>query len=159
VKLGQVEEAARDEERGDHRRPSRQVGEPVERAETRVDDVEPLALEGVGGGIDVGGDKPAVEVGVRREGVGGFDPGGGEVEADDRRAAARPGERVEAEVALEVDKALARDVADLLDRERVQRAPSGPEALDVVEAAGGMDRDALVPPGAICRQAGIQGQP
>jgi hypothetical protein len=62
-------------------------------------------------------------------------------------------------VALEVDKALARDVAHLLDLERVERAPPGPEALDVVEAAGGMNRDALVPPGTVCRQARVQGQP
>jgi hypothetical protein len=159
VKLGQVEKPATDEERGDHGRPPPQVREPVERAEAGVDDVEPLAVEGIRGGVDVGGDKPGVEAGLRSERVGGFDAGSGEVEADDRRAAARPGERVEAEVALEVDEALARDVPRLLDLERVERAPPGPEALDVVEAAGSVNRDALVPPGPVCRQAGVQGQP
>lgn len=99
-----------------------------------------------------------METGFRRERVGGFDAGRGEVEADDRCAAACPGKRVEAEVALEVGEALAGDIADLLDLKRAERARPGPEALDVVEVAGGMDPDPLVPPGAVCRQARVQRQ-
>jgi hypothetical protein len=60
-------------------------------------------------------------------------------------------------VALQVQQALARDVADLLDLERAQGVGAAAEGLDVVEAAADVDRDALVPEAPVVIQARVQG--
>src|SRR5262249_28295942 len=64
-----------------------------------------------------------------------------------RRAEARPGERIEPEVALHVEKPLAGDVADLRALPRldahVRRIVA--EALDVVERAGRVDGGPGIP--------------
>ncbi|HLM30651.1 MAG TPA: hypothetical protein VK326_03215 [Solirubrobacterales bacterium] len=52
-------------------------------------------------------------------------------------------------MALKMGEALGGNVADLLDLEWPQRRAPGPEALDVVEVARDVDRDALVPPRAV----------
>jgi len=59
-------------------------------------------------------------------------------------------------MALQVDEPLAVDPADLLELERAQVGAARLEALDVVEIACGMDRDALVPELAIELGLGVQ---
>ena len=83
------------------------------------------------------------------EAAGGGDRGGREVEAGDARAAARPVERGEAEVALEVDQVEALDGPHLLQLEVVEPGGAGPEAVHVVERAADVDRDPLVPERAV----------
>jgi hypothetical protein len=48
-------------------------------------------------------------------------------------------------MALRVRERAAVDVAQLLELERAQRRRAGEEALDVVQVAADVDRDALVP--------------
>jgi hypothetical protein len=96
--------------------------------------------------LEAGGDP-----GGRRGGAGGSDGGRREVEAGHRCALAGPRERVEPEVALEVDEPSTGHVAELVDLEVPQRGRGGveEEPIEVVEVAGGMDRDPLLPPGAV----------
>jgi hypothetical protein len=62
---------------------------------------------------------------------------------------AGPGQRVESEVALEMDEAAARHVANFLEFKGTQGVAAAPEALDVVEVPPYMQCDAFIPPGAI----------
>ena len=115
VDLGDVEAAAGPDEVGDDLGPAPDVGHPAEHAARGVDEVE-VAREGVrqrrtgptGRSVAVGeadlGGGPGREV----------DRGLAEVGAGDARPEPRPRERVDPEVALEVEDVEARDVADLL---------------------------------------------
>ena len=61
------------------------------------------------------------------------------------RAAPRPGQRVLADVALQVHERPAFDVAELVDLERQVRRAAANEALQVVELAVDVDGHAFVP--------------
>ena len=69
----------------------------------------------------------------------------GEVEARNVRSPARPRQRVEAEVTLEMQEVATGDVTDLVELDGPQRALSGAEAVDVVELRCDVQWCALVP--------------
>ncbi len=48
-------------------------------------------------------------------------------------------------MALQMQHMQARDVAQFRDRDRGKRAPSGPEAVDIIESGLQVDFDGLVP--------------
>lgn len=60
-----------------------------------------------------------------------------------------PGKGVLAEVALEMEKGPAGDLADLRDLEVTQHIPDPPESVLIVIIARGVEGDALVPPRAM----------
>ena len=96
-----------------------------------------------------------VEAGARGQLAGGEDRRLAEVDADDAGAEARPAEGVHAEVALEVDEVEAGDVAGLLDLVPTKWRATCQKAVDAVEVGGDVDRDALVPPGAVELEPGV----
>src|SRR6185369_967641 len=98
VDLGDVETAARPDEVGDDLGPAPDVGDTAEHAARGVDEVEVVREADLGGG-------------PRRE----IDCGLAEVGAGDARPEARPRQRVNPEVALEVEQLQPADVADLLE--------------------------------------------
>ena len=145
VELGQVEAAGGSDELGHHARPALDVGQPVERTEARVDDLEAAAAERFGGVVDVRLDELGVQRAARREVAGGLDRGAGEVEPGDAGAQARPREGVLAEVALRMHEGATLHVRQLHQLERPQGGAAGDERLHVVQLARDMDRHALVP--------------
>src|ERR687893_2926309 len=149
VELRQVQEAAGADEAGRHLGPPGYVRQPVEGAEARVHDVEGPAPEGLPGLVDVRADELGLDPDLGGEPSRRFDGGGREVEARDAGAVAGPTQRVLAEVALQVEELLARDVAHLLELEGAEVLLAGLEARDVVELAADVDRDALVPAGPV----------
>ena len=70
-----------------------------------------------------------------------------EVDAGDRRAEARPRERVQPEVALQVEEGLTLDAADLLAFviHQADRLAAVPEGIDVVELRPDVDLGPRVP--------------
>src|SRR6185503_13155011 len=74
---------------------------------------------------------------------------GREVCAGDDRALPGPGQRVEAEVALEVKQRLPDHRADLVDLVRAELRAPGLELLDRVELRTRVDLSPLVPQGAV----------
>ena len=152
VELGDVEGAAGLQEVVDDLGPALEVAEPDERAPGGEDDVEgagqlvrqarDVALHegGAPGEADLGGER------ARRP-----DALAGEVDAGDDGAAARPAERVEAEVALQVQqrRALADQRAQLAQLDRAERGAARLEAGDVVQLRVHVQPDGLVPAGEV----------
>jgi hypothetical protein len=104
---------------GDHLGPAGQVGQPVERPEGGEHHVE-VAFQ-VGRELGHVGDHEAgVEAGLGGQEPGLLDRPLGEVDPGDPGPPPGPRERVQPEVALQVEQVLAGDVADLLDQQRVQ---------------------------------------
>lgn len=149
VELGQVEEAARADQRGDHTGPAPQIGEPVDGAEAGVDDVEGPPAERAQRVVHVGVRELGGDAGIGRQPTGGLDGGSREVEPGHPGPATGPSEGVGTDVALQVDEVEPVDRAHLLDLERPQRVGAVADPVEVVEAAGGVDRHPLVPPGAV----------
>lgn len=58
---------------------------------------------------------------------------------------------------LQVQKALAGHVADLLELERAQGVGAAAEGFHIIEVAADVDRDALVPEAPIVIEARVQG--
>ena len=69
----------------------------------------------------------------------------GEVDAGDGGAHPRPGERVEAEVTLEVEESLAGDVSDFRELDGEEAAPARTEGRHVIEGGGYVEGHDLVP--------------
>ena len=76
---------------------------------------------------------------------GGVDRRRREVQTGDLGALPRPGQRVEPEVALEVDEGATGDVGEFLALERTESGSAREECRDVVEVARDVDGDPLVP--------------
>jgi hypothetical protein len=149
VGLGDVEEAARPHEVGDHLGPAGHVGQPVEHSEGGEHHVE-VALQPVREVDHVGDDEAGLQAGLGGQEPRLLDGPFREVGAGDPGSPPDPGECVQPEVALQVEQVLAGDVADLLDqqREQVVAAPGLP-AVDVVERRADVDGRPLVPEGAV----------
>ncbi len=145
VELDEVQAPAGREQRRHDVRPAVDVLEPVQRADAGVDDVEPAPAERLVGAHDVAHHPVRLEARARGQLGRRLHRGRGEVQSGDLRAQARPRQRVEAEVALQVHERQTVHVAELLWLERPQRRGTGQEAVDVVEVAPRVDRDALVP--------------
>ena len=113
------------------------------------DDVE-LALEVVRELDHVRDHKGRVQAGLGGQEPGLLDAALGDVDPGHPGPAPGPGERVQPEMALQVEQVLAGDIADLVDQERVQvDAAARLPALDVVELRADVDRRPLVPEGAV----------
>ena len=93
--------------------------------------------------------KRAVGADLVIQGAGEVYGGVGDVDASGLRAESRPRHGVHPEMALEVEKRLARDVADLAAFDVGEGYPALLEALDIVELGGGVDGGALVPVGTV----------
>ena len=144
--LEDVERPTRLDERAGGRRPPVDVGQPAQRPDPRVDDVVGAPRQGRDRVVHVGAD----ELGVDALGVGERARAASTADSEKSspvtaRAAPRPRQGVEAEVALEVQQLASGDVTDLLDLDRPQCAPAGTEAVDVVELRRNVQRGALVP--------------
>jgi hypothetical protein len=148
--LVDVEDPAGTHEPRDRPRPRAEIGQPPERPSPRVHDVEGLAGERPGQVVDVGDDEPCAigEPRLDRELARERDRGFAEIDARDLGGAeARPRQRVEPEVALQMQERLPRDIADLgpLPGRDPHVVGGIPETSDVVERAGRMDRGPRVP--------------
>src|SRR6185312_2857209 len=136
-----VEEASGPNEGGGDAGPAPNIGQPAERTDGGVNDVELLVQHLL----------RVVDVRLYETGVGDadlfseraclFDGRFGEVEAGDGGAKARPVERVHAEVALEVKQRLAADVSDFGQFGWAERLLAAEEAGHVVGLGGGVDGD------------------
>ena len=110
MKFADVEAPAGLDEPRDDPGPAAGVRQPVERADARVDDVELLVEEG-GGVVELADDEARVDAELAGDLAGGGDGRLREVEPGDACAQHRPGERVHAEVAVQVEQRFALDVA------------------------------------------------
>ena len=149
MELDEVEASVRREQRADHVRPALDVGQPVERAEAGVDDVEATPAERARRVVDVGVDEVGLETGAACDVACRLDRGRREVQPRDPCALTGPGERVQAEMALQVQERRARDAGQLALLEGAQGRAAGEEPVDVVEVAAHVDRHALVPQRAV----------
>ena len=106
VDLGHVEGAAGPQVPGDDAGPALEVGQPLDGAPAHEDDVEAAAAEVGVGVVEVGADELGAAGQADLVGQAPRQRDGlvAEVEADDLGAEARPAERVEAEVALQVQQ-------------------------------------------------------
>ena len=145
-----VEQPAGAQKARRHAGPAGNVGQPAERPDVHVDDVE-LLVERVGRVVELGLDEVRVvgQTGLLGQLARLGDRRRGEVEAHDRRAFARPGERVHSEMALQVQQRLAGDRTDRLAIKIEQRRLAREKAIDAVELGGGVDGDRLIPAVAI----------
>ena len=145
VDLRDEEPPARGEEMGDDPRPAADVGQPAEHATRGVDDVE-RPVEDVGQVVQVGAHEARVrEAELVGERPRQLDGGRREVRAGDARPEPRPRQRVDPEMALQVEQRPTRDIADELDLVRPEPDAAGPEALEVVEVTRRVDRGPGVP--------------
>ena len=157
--------------------PALEVGQPLDGAPAHEDHVEQAVAEVRVGVVEVGADElgAAGQADFVGQAPRQRDRLVAEVQTDDLGAEARPAQRVEAEVALQVQqrRALAHERSELLALERPQRRRAGLEALDVVERALLVDLGPVVPElevggpglrrdgiaGAAARRAHVRGQP
>ena len=95
--------------------------------------------------IEIAADELGLDPRVSRQPASGRDALGRKVDAGDNRPPPRPGERVEAEVTLQVEKPLSRHVTDLLDVHPVQSTAARLERLDAIEVATQVHPGRLVP--------------
>src|SRR5689334_236652 len=154
--LADVEAAAGLHEPSHYACPAADVGQPAEHATRRVHDVE-LVAEPDRELVDVRFDEPRVgEADVGGELSGDTDRCGREVDTGDRGAEPRPGQRVQPEMALQVEQALPGDVAKGLDLIRADPEPAFAEPRDVIELALGMDRGPRVPESLIGRERRLE---
>src|SRR5215208_6427834 len=114
VDLGDVEGPTWPQEVGDHPGPTVEVRQPSDDPARGIDDIE-ISLQAVGQGEDVAMDEAGRQTQLRRQPPRVGDGPLREVGTGHPRPEPGPGERVQAEVALEVEQVLARDIADLLD--------------------------------------------
>ena len=115
---------------GDDARPALEVGQPLDGAPAHEDDVEEPVAEVRVGVVEVGADElgAAGQADFVGQAPRQRDRLVAEVEADDLGAEARPAERVEAEVALQVQqrRALVDEGPELLALERPERRARRP---------------------------------
>ncbi len=150
MELGHVEKAARLHEPRRHFGPAPHVRQPGDCAVGGEYDVE-QTFEVRGQVVEVGDHEAGLDAHLRGEAAGGFDGRLGEVDARHGRAPAGPGERIETEVALEVQQRLATHVANLLELDAVEAGAAGAQLGKVrgIEVGGGVDRRDLVPVAAV----------
>ena len=128
MELAEVEEATRLHQRGRDLRPATDVGQPVERAEAGVDDVEAPSPSAAAASCTSDGHELRIERPPRPRVRAGLDRRAEKSSPVTSAPTTGPGQRVEAEVALEVDQRAPGHVADLLELERAQRVRAGHEA-------------------------------
>jgi len=100
--------------------------------------------------VQVRADEPSLgEAELVGQPAGELDRGAAEIGPGDPRAETGPGQRVDPEMALEVEQVAPGDVADLGDLEVPQPDAASLEALEVVERRRGVDGRPLVPQGLV----------
>jgi hypothetical protein len=153
VELGEVQEPAGRHQRRGGLGPAPDVGQPAQRADAGVHDVVRRVRDRVRRVVHVRRDerRPVrAEAEVPGQSPGQVDRGFGEVEPDDTGGAVPgPGQRVESDVALEVQQGAVADLAHLGELEVAQGLLTGPEGVEVVEITRDVQRDPLVPVGAV----------
>ena len=102
--------------------------------------------------VEIGADERGVDAELGRDPGRELDGPLGEVDARDLRTQAGPRERIDPEVALEVQQGLASDRADLLDLVVTNPDAAPLEFLEVVEGASGIDLGPLVPQRSVRRE-------
>ena len=103
-------------------------------------------------------DEARVQAELRRQSRGELDRLGREVRPRDVRAQPRPRQRVDPEMALEVQERLAVHVADLFELVVAQTDPSGAELVQAVEVRRFVDAGPLVPQLAVAFEELVHGR-
>jgi hypothetical protein len=135
VALAQEQPSARAQQAINDLGPATDVGEPAQRPDPGVRQVELAGREHVERAIEVGFDELDVRARRGRQSPGFVDGGGGEVQAGHPRAQAGQRDRVRADVTLQMDAALAVDVPEPGQVEpdyRAEEARVGQETHDRV---------------------------
>ena len=150
--FGQIERAARLDEMGHHPGPAADVGQPVDRAPGDEHAIERRGLRNrrrriVQVRLDEA--RPPGEPELGRQRARGRDRGLREVEAHHVRAQLRERQAAAAEVALQMEHAQPLDRPELGRLDRVQPAAPGAQRIELIARRAQMDRDPLVPVGAI----------
>ena len=136
------------QETGHDTGPPTDVGQPAQRADAREDEVERLRLEHVQCGVHVRLDEVDVRTGLLRQAAGLCKGSTGEVQPGHLRPQPGQGQRVGADVALQVDPAEPVDVtkARKVEADDVAEVPGvGDELVEGVVGGGRVRRGALVP--------------
>jgi hypothetical protein len=159
VDLGDVEPAAGPDEVCGDARPAPDVRQPAEHALRGEDDIE-LALERRRQVVQVGLHERGRDADVGGERPGSLDGLGGEVGPGHRCAEPRQRERVEPEMALQVEERLSAHVADLLafavgDPDRARAVTEGGH---VVERRIDVDPRPRVPQAAVLEECFVHGR-
>ena len=139
--------------------PTLDARQPAQRAQAHVGDVERLPAQGIRRVLHVGAHerRSIAEACLLRQFAGLADCRRREVDAGDGRAGARPRQRVEPEMALQVDDAQPRDVAESRNLPLSGTGLFAQPPLDVVEVRPHVDGDALVPVDAVRRASVLLG--
>ncbi len=148
VNLRDIEDAAGLEEVGDHLRPARQVGQPGQHAIGGIHDLE-LPGEHVWKIVDVRVDESGLDLQLAAQRTRHSDTIPGKIDPRHLGTKPGPGERVQPEVALQVQHGSPLYVPQLPSLQRHQRQTSLLEALYVVEGRISVGRHPLIPPGSI----------
>ena len=154
MRLGEVERAARLQKVGDDLRPATQVGQPRDRAPSDEHHIECRRLGNCCRRVVQIGLNEARAIGeahLAREPTGRSDRGRREIQSHDGRAALRQLQGVRAEMALKVEDMAPVDRPELRLFNRVQAAAPRAQAREIVTARAEMQRDLLVPMGAVGR--------
>ena len=150
--LADEQASAGPQEVGDDLTPTVDVGQPAERADARVDEVEATAPERLGRLVELGDDELRVDPGSLGQKPRLLDRRLGEVEPRHACAKAGEGDGVRPDVALEVHAVEPRDVAEAGEVEAhdaAQELGILREARDRVVGRRDVGGDALVPVGAV----------
>jgi hypothetical protein len=153
MRVGEIEESAGLEEMRDHIRPAHHVRQPAQAAPGDEDDVEQsTAFEHAWRVVDVclHEVRPPRELQLVGKAAGRLDRHRREIEPDDVGALLCQGQRVSPEMALEVQDALAANVAELALLDGVEQAPARPEPVQIVAWCNEMMGDPLVPVRPVC---------
>ncbi len=146
--LTQEQPAAGGEQGGDDTGPPADVRQPAERPDPGEDQVERPVLEHVGGAVEVRLHVVDLGAGVAGQGSRLCEGGRGEVQPGHPGAEPVQGQRVRADVALQVDAAHPGDVAEprhVESHHMREEGRVGAESLDGVPGRCGMRRGTLVP--------------
>ncbi len=150
--LTDEEASAGAEQVGDDLTPAVDVGQPAERADPGVDEVEPASLERLGRRVELGDDELRLHAGSFGEEPRLLDRRLGEVEAGHARAETGERDRVRSDVALEVHAVQPRDVAEpgeVEAHDTAQELRVLGETRDRVVGRRDVRGHALVPVGAV----------
>jgi hypothetical protein len=146
VGIGKIEGAPGGKQRSDRLGPADDIGEPADRPPGREHDVE-LAFHGLPRGIDISANKIGRDSDLRCQTPGFGNRRRRKIEPGRDRTRARQDQRIEPEMALQMDQPPAGNLAEFPAVDRVEPFFSGEKSLDRIKArrVAAVDRHPLVP--------------